>query len=348
MSRTKRFRDYGFSPGLLKTGARNLISDIPGVRVGHATVVKGTDTRTGVTVVDPGPRNLFREKIPAAVAVGNGSGKVAGFSQVKELGTLEAPIALTNTLAVGTVLRGMVDVMVDRIADRQPMDSMNVIVGECNDGFLNDLHADSVSKADVRAACASATEAFEFGCVGAGTGTRAFSWKGGIGSASRTVDMDGARYTVGVLVQTNFGGALTIMGVPVGIKLGMTDFTQYIPTGQGSCMIVLATDAPFDARQLGRLAKHSLYGMLRTGAIMAHASGDYAVAFSTNRSGLPEEPGVCLADEKLNPFFLAAIEAVEESIYDALFLAETTVGRAGNVRERLPIDRVVDMLRKHL
>lgn len=334
----KRFRDYGFISGLLPTGAHNLISDVANVEVGHVTKVEGSDIRTGVTIVDPGIANLFRNKLPAAVAVGNGFGKMAGTTQIEELGTLETPIALTNTLAIGPVLRGVIDLTLQNTPDLKPFETVNAVVGETNDGIVNAIHKNSITSEDAARAYADKRKDFALGCVGAGTGTRAFSWKGGIGSASRVVSLDNKEYTVGALVQTNFGGNLTIMGVPVGQKLGTTDFDTFINTPDGSCMIVLATDAPLTERQLRRLAKRGLLGMAKTGSVMANGSGDYAIAFSIDRAG-------SIDDDKITPFFLAAVEAVEESIYDALFLAETTNGRDGQRLEALPVEQVAAMVR---
>lgn len=334
-STTKRFRDYDLIPGLLPAGPKNLISDVAGVTVGHYTLQKNA-VHTGITVVDPGITNLFRNKLPAAIAVGNGFGKLVGYTQVEELGTLETPIALTNTLAVGPVMRGIVDITLQNTPDMLPYETINAVVGETNDGLVNSIHQLNLSAQDVQTAYAARTTDFELGCVGAGTGTRAFAWKGGIGSASRKV----GEYTVGTLVQTNFGGALTIMGTPVGVMLGKTDFDDFRHKPDGSCMIILATDAPLNALQLKRLAKRALLGMVRSGSIMADGSGDYAIAFSTRQT-----PGG-LGGNDLNPFFLAAAEATEESIYDALFTAQTTTGRDGNTLEKLPIQNVLQLIRK--
>lgn len=335
----KRFRAYGFKPGLLPTGPKNTIADVMGVRVGHLTRREGEDVQTGVTIIDPGVPNLFRNKLPAAIAVGNGFGKLTGVTQVEELGTLETPIALTNTLAVGPVMRGVVDLVITQTPDLGAAETINAVVGETNDGMLNAVHKNIIVSEDVAKAYQAASEDVGLGCVGAGTGTRAFSWKGGIGSASRIVNIAGKSFTLGVLVQTNFGGALTIMGVPVGRTLGKTDFDSFLPTGDGSCMIVVATDAPVTDRQLKRIAKRALLGMVRAGSVMANGSGDYAIAFTTERAG-------SLSDADLTPFFLAAVEATEESIYDALFLAETTTGH-GHTLEALPVDRVVELLKRY-
>jgi D-aminopeptidase len=355
----RRFRDHGFSPGTLKPGRLNLISDVPGVRVGHQTLIEGDSIRTGVTVIDPGTPRLFHDKLPAAVAVGNGFGKLTGVTQINELGTLETPIALTNTLAVGPVMQGLVELVLTLTPDIPPTMTVNAVVGETNDGIVNDIHRIVVTPGDVAAAHRARTRAFALGSVGAGTGTSAFGWKGGIGSASRRVRARGCAFTVGALLQTNFGGALTIMGVPVGAMLGATDSDKLrartgakrgahrAPRGDGSCMMILATDAPLSARQLGRIARRAVIGLGRTGSVLAHGSGDYAIAFSTSRAGVEGAGrGDCLPDTELNPFFLAAVEAVEESVYDSLFTAETVTGRNGNTLRQLPIDKVVHLMKQ--
>ncbi len=336
----KRFCDYGFKVGFLAAGKKNSITDVEGVMVGHLTKIEGQNCRTGVTLIDPGVPNLYRQKLPAGIAVGNGFGKLTGISQVEELGTLEAPIALTNTLAVGKVMRGVVNLAIENTKDLAATETISPVVGETNDGLLNDIHADSVNENDVVKAYKNRSSDVEVGNVGAGTGTRAFSWKGGIGTSSRLVKVAKKTYTVGVVTQTNFGGSLSIMGVPIGQLLGNNDYPFAETTPDGSCMIVLATDAPLDARQLKRLAKRALLGMVRTGSIMATGSGDYAIAFSVTKS-LP------LNDSDLNPLFLAAVEAAEESIYDALFAAETMTGRNGASLKALPKEKVITLIKKY-
>lgn len=345
-----RFHTLGFPGGLLPMGPRNTIADVAGVTVGHRTRIEGADIRTGVTIVDPGVDQLFQRKIPAAIAVGNGYGKMAGISQVQELGTMETPVALTSTLAVGPVVRGVVDLVVAN-GGVGPTDSINAVVGEVNDGLLNALHADTVVPGDVRAADADRSADFALGCVGGGTGSRCFAWKGGVGTASRLVHTEGRTFTVGMLLQTNFGGALAICGVPFGRDFAPTDHDPFLPPGpDGSCMAILATDAPLSARQLGRVARRAFLGLARTGAILAHGSGDYAVAFTTDRSRLDgsDEPGPGLADNALNPFFLAAVETTEYAVYDALFAATDMDGRDGNQLRALPRERAVAHLRKRL
>lgn len=339
----KRYFEYGFATNYLPSGKMNTIADVPGVSVGHLTKIDGNDTRTGVTIIDPGINNLFREKIPGAFYVANGSGKVAGVTQVEEFGTIETPIALTNTLAVGSVMSGLIDLVISQTPDLNPIESINAVVGEVNDGYLNNIHKSSIQPADVFLAYEARSKNVVVGNVGAGTGTRCFSWKGGIGSSSRIVRLKNTNYTVGVLSQTNFGGALNLQGIPMGKILGKSDFVIENETPDGSCVIVIATDAPLSARQLKRLAKRAPLGMARTGSIMATQSGDYVIAFSTNRSGIEGAQATrqLISDLDLNNFFLAATEGVQESIYDALFAAETMTGRDGNVREAFPIDQAL-------
>lgn len=345
MTNAKRFFEYSLDTPLLDRGARNSISDVSGVRVGHVTKIIGDDVRTGVTIVDPGVDQLFKDKLPAGLHVGNGFGKMTGISQVQELGTIETPIGLTNTLAVGPVMRGIVDYVIQSTPDIQPVQTINAVVGETNDGLLNAIHSNSIQSSDVLSAIQNLSEGFQIGCVGAGTGTRAFSWKGGIGTSSRQVSIKGATYTFGVLVQTNYGGNLTIAGVPVGTWLGKTDFSEYLPAGDGSCMFVIATDAPLSSRQLERIAKRAPLALARTGSVMANGSGDYSIAFSTNRNGLDTVAGACLSDSDLTGCFLAAVEACEESVYDAMFAAGTVRGRGGNELPALPVDEVVSYVR---
>ncbi len=340
--------------GILPRGPLNAITDVPGVRVGHVTLRRGTDVRTGVTAILPHDGNLFQEKVPAAMYVGNGFGKLIGYTQVEELGTIETPIILTNTLAVGTAAAAVVQWTL-RQPGNEGVRSVNPVVGETNDGYLNDIRKQSVRPEHVWKAIESARGGpVEEGCVGAGTGTVCFGFKGGIGTSSRRLPESLGGYTVGVLVQTNFGGVLQIAGVPVGQELGRYYLRDVLESSDGSCIIVLATDAPLDARQLKRLAKRALYGLARTGGISSHGSGDYVIAFSTcpeNRVRLRNESRVqrrkVLREDALSPLFLAAIEATEEAIYHSLFAAETTRGRDGHVVEALPVDRVLCILRRY-
>ena len=337
-----RLQQYDLQCGIVPRGPRNLITDVPDVTVGHCTIIRGSHARTGVTVIDPGVPRLFRTKVCAATSVGNGFGKLTGVTQIDELGTLETPIALTNTLAVGQVLHGLIDVVRRVTFDIGPEETINAVVGETNDGYLNSIHECVVRREHVEHAFADRNDTFELGSVGAGTGTQAFGWKGGIGSASRVVGPNDAQWTVGALVQTNFGGSFTFLNVPVGRLLGQEDFSGYVRPGvAGSCMVVLATNAPLNDRELRRLAKRGLVGLVRTGSIMASGSGDYAVAFST----VDGDRSVNVGDY-LDGLFLAAAEAVEEAIYDALFTAETMCGRDGHVLESVPVEQVVDFARK--
>lgn len=350
-SETRTFGSLGLPVGFLPQGARNSITDVDGVLVGHVTRIEGEDVRTGVTVIDPGTSALFRNPLPAGVYVGNGFGKIAGTTQIEELGILETPIALTNTLAVGPVMRGLVDIVIRATPDLKPYETVNAVVGETNDGMVNAIHADTITKADVERAYESRSADVAVGSVGAGTGTRAFSWKGGIGTSSRKIVVGDSTYTLGVLVQTNFGGSLRILGVPVGQVLRKDDYgaiKDALP--DGSCMIVVATDAPLSARQLKRVAKRAFLGIIRTGSIAAHGSGDYSIAFSTSRAGVEGsgDTAATLPDSSLNSLFLAAADATEESVYDALFSAETITGRGGTVLEALPKEEVAMLLKERL
>jgi D-aminopeptidase len=318
-----RARDLGLAPGSLPPGPLNAITDVPGVRVGHVTLVEGEGVRTGVTAILPHGGNVYREKVPAAIQVGNGFGKLVGVTQVDELGLLETPIVLTNTLAVWTAAEALADYVLAQ-AGNEDVRSINPVVGETNDGLLNDIRGHHVRKEHVRRALEQAREGpVEEGSVGAGTGTVAFGWKGGIGTASRHV----AGRTLGALVQSNYGGSLTMNGIPVPGPAGGGN-------GDGSCMMVLATDAPLDARQLKRLARRALFGFARTGSSGSHGSGDYVIAFSTARQG------AVLTDEQLSPLFQAAIEATEEAILNSLLRATTVKGRGGRVVEAVPLDKI--------
>ncbi len=344
----KRFRDYNFITGVLPTGKLNSIADVDNVRVGHFSKNIGTDIRTGVTLIDPGVKNLFHKKIPVAIAIGNGYGKLIGSTQIAELGTLETPIALTGSGSIYTVAHGVFDLVAKTTKHLGPLDSVNSVVMEVNDGRLNTIHKSPITTKEVWQAYKNLKTNFAMGNVGGGVGARAFSWKGGIGSASRVISIHTKRYTLGALVQTNYGGALTILGVPVWKSLGPTDFDSLLqPKSDGSCNIVLATDAPLTSRQLSRIARRAFFALAKTGAVMAHASGDYAIAFSTNRIRLESsgQIGNCLADGDLNSFFLAAVEATEEAIYDALFAARTLTGRAGTTLTEVPREKIMSELK---
>lgn len=359
-----RVRELGIEIGVLPTGTFNAITDVAGVRVGQATVIQGDDVRTGVTAILPHAGNIFQEKVPGAVFVGNGFGKLMGSTQVQELGEIETPILLTNTLAVPRVADALLDWVLEAPGNEQ-VRSINPLVAETNDGFLNDIRGRHVGKTEVFAALRAAQEGpIAEGSVGAGTGTVAFGFKGGIGTSSRVVpDMAGG-YTVGVLVQSNFGGILTIDGAPVGKELGQHFLKEQLERqhdekeaaaadrGDGSIIIVVATDAPLDARNLERLAGRTMLGLARTGSAATNGSGDYAIAFSTaieNRikPGAQIRQSSTLANDAMSPLFLAVIEATEEAICNSLFCATSVTGRDGNRVEALPIERTLEILRRH-
>jgi len=369
-----RARDAGVLVGVLPPGPHNAITDVAGIRVGHTTLIKGENIRTGVTAIVPHAGNLFREKVPGAVFVGNGFGKLMGSTQVNELGKIETPILLTSTLNVPKVADALLDFML-ALPGNEDVRSVNPLVAETNDGFLNGIRSRHVGHAEVLAAIQKAKGGpVEEGSVGAGTGTVAFGFKGGIGTASRCLPRDLGGYTIGVLVQTNFGGVLTINGAPVGKELGrwylqdqLKQRPEQKPDGgqgrgapgqaDGSVIVVIATDAPLDHRNLKRLAARSMLGLGRTGAVASNGSGDYAIAFSTatevriRPAAKAEEQSVpravkLLANEAMSPLFLAAIEATEEAVYNSLFRATTVTGQ-GRTVEALPLDRTLEILRKH-
>ncbi|HEX7185171.1 MAG TPA: P1 family peptidase [Thermoanaerobaculia bacterium] len=348
-----RLRDLGAEPGIFPAGPKNAITDVAGVRVGHRTLVRGDSVRTGVTAILPHGGNLFQSKAPAAVYVGNGFGKAAGFLQIQELGNLETPIVLTNTLAVGTAVEAVVAWTLEQPGNGE-VRSVNAVVGETNDGYLNDIRGRHVAAADVRAAIAAASDGpIEEGSVGAGAGTVAFGWKGGIGTSSRVVPKSLGGWTVGALVQTNFGGVLTIDGVPVGERLGQYSFREDLEKdrGDGSCMVVLATDAPLSSRNLERLAKRAVLGLARTGSFMSNGSGDFVIAFSTRNLVPFEMKDRVLAAEELHndamsPLFLAAVEAVEEAVYNSLLQAADVTGHQGHTVKAIPVDEVRALLKE--
>ncbi|TFH27666.1 MAG: S58 family peptidase [Bacteroidia bacterium] len=350
-----RARDFGIEPGILSPGPWNAITDVSGVKVGHKTLIRGENVRTGVTVILPHDGNLFMEKVPAAVSVGNGFGKAIGFTQVQELGNLETPIALTNTLNVFSVAGALVEYMLT-LPGNEEVKSVNPVVGETNDGWLNDIRGRHVQESDILEALTNAsTGPVPEGNVGAGTGTLCLGFKGGIGTSSRVLSESHGGYTVGVLVQTNFGGILTINGAPVGEALdnyyraALDDYQV-----DGSCMIVVATDAPLSARNLERLAKRSFLALGRVGSFMSNGSGDYAIAFSTHpecRIPYRGEEAVRtvseLGNDQLSPLFQAVVEATEEAIYNSLFMAEDMKGQKGRVEAALPIEQTLDILDRH-
>jgi D-aminopeptidase len=350
----QRARELGLHIGVLEPGKWNAITDVPGVKVGQTTLNAGDSVHTGVTAILPYDGNVFQRKVPAGIFVGNGFGKLAGSTQVMELGNLETPVVLTNTLSVGIAVEAVVEYTL-REKGNEHVYSVNAVVGETNDGSLNDIRGMHVRKEDVWHAIATArTGPVEEGNVGAGTGTVCFGFKGGIGTASRKLPASLGGYTVGVLVQTNFGGVLTIDGVPVGKELGRFAFSDRLKNPvDGSCMMVVATDAPLDSRNLARLAKRAFMGLAKTGGIAANGSGDYVIAFSTHDSlRIPHQPSgpllhrVELDNDAVSPLFMAAIEATEEAIINSLFAAKTTKGFLETV-EALPMDKVIPILKKH-
>ena len=351
-----RARDLGIHPGIYEPGPLNAITDVAGVRVGQATVVQGEDVRTGVTAIFPHSGNMFQEKVAGAVYVFNAFGKLVGSTQVNELGQIETPILLTNTLSVWDAAAALTDWML-ALPGNQSVRSINPVVGETNDGWLNDIRGRHVKAEDVRRALESANDGpVEEGAVGAGTGTVAFGWKGGIGTSSRYLSAEAGGYTVGVLVQTNFGGNLTIAGVPVYRELQPPKAAsawrhEKRNSADGSCMIVVATDAPLDARQLHRLAKRAILGLGRAGSSGSNGSGDFVIAFSTtNRIASDAKilpPIRLLSEESLSPLFEAVGEATEEAIDNSLLRATTVRGRDGHVVEALPIERLRGILASH-
>ncbi len=351
-SERPRLREFGIKTGVLSPGPLNAITDVAGVKVGQVTLIQRKDIRTGVTAVLPHGGNIFQEKVPAAIAVANGFGKLMGFTQVEELGNIETPIILTNTLSVPTAAEAVIDYIL-ALPGNENVESVNAVVGETNDGYLNDIRLRLVTKEHVLEAMRKAEGgSVEEGCVGAGTGTMCFDFKGGIGTSSRRLPASQGGYTVGVLVQTNFGGVLQINGFPVGVRLGNYSMQKEAASGnEGSCMIIVATDAPLDSRNLKRLAKRALLGIVRTGGFYSNGSGDYAVAFSTskevrirNRSASSTQPVVLLRNEHMSPLFLAAAEASEEAILNSLFKAERMEGKDGHVAEALPLDKIKEII----
>lgn len=365
-----RARDLGVKPGVFEPGPHNAITDVPGVRVGHTTLIEGDRVRTGVTAILPHDGNLFQQKVPGAVFIGNAFGKLAGSTQVEELGTIETPIVLTNTLAVGRAVDAVVGHMLEQPGN-ESVRSVNALVGETNDGGLNDIRGRHVKPEHVVSAIRAVGDgAVAEGCVGAGTGCEAFGWKGGIGTASRKLPAKYGGWNVGVLVQANYGGVLTIDGAPVGKELGRHAFSadardRFAPinaiadanasadnlgrSADGSCMIVVATDAPLDARELKRLAARAIFGLARTGSSFSNGSGDYAIAFSTAKecrvahgaTRLQTRPIV--PTDAMSPLFQAALEATEEAVYNALLQATTTTANGVTV-EALPVEEVRTIL----
>jgi len=368
----QRARQLGIKVGILPTGELNTITDVSGVLVGHTTLIRGDNIRTGVTAILPHNGNLFTDKVPGAVFVGNGFGKLAGSAQVNELGEIETPILLTSTLSVPRVSDAVLDYML-ALPGNEKVLSVNPLVAETNDGFLNDIRGRHITHDDVLAAIKNAKGGMvEEGSVGAGTGTVAFGFKGGIGSSSRKLPANLGGFTIGVLVQTNFGGVLTINGAPVGIELNRyylkdeltkpdtqalsNDGARKETDADGSIIIVIATDAPLDSRNLRRMAARAIMGLARTGAAGSNGSGDFVIAFSSSsdvriRQQTTADRNVprnlkSLSNDLMSPLFLGVIEATEEAIYNSLFKATTTTGN-GHTVEALPVDRTIEILRRH-
>lgn len=356
VAQQKRARDYGLDFGILRTGKLNAITDVPGVKVGQVTLQEGTSIRTGVTAILPHSENIFQQKVPAAMFIGNGFGKMTGYAQVEELGNIETPIVLTNTLSVPIAADALIDYTL-QWPDNQEIRSVNAIVGETNDGTLNDIRRRYVTKAHVLQALAQAdTGAVQEGNVGAGTGTLCLGYKGGIGTSSRVLPKSQGGYTVGVLVQSNFGGILQIAGVPVGMELDNHKFKtlQDAYKEDGSCMMIVMTDAPLEARNLKRLAARAMLGLARTGGIAANGSGDFVIAVSTAKnlriaynSKSRFDTYQVLRNDNLDLLFEAVVEATEEAIINSLFAAETTTGFQHQKAEALPIEKTLSILKKY-
>nr|WP_290876068.1 P1 family peptidase [Gracilimonas sp.] len=351
----QRARDLGIKPGILTPGSLNAITDVEGVKVGHRTIIEGNNIRTGVTMIFPHDGDLFKSRVPAAVYVGNGFGKALGFTQVQELGELETPIGLTNTLSIHTVANGITEYVL-RQAGNEHVRSVNPVVGETNDGWLNDIRGRHVKIEHVFDAIENAKSGpVEEGSVGAGTGTSALGFKGGIGTSSRTLPEEHGGYTVGVLVQSNFGGVLTINGAPVGEELENHYMASDVPYDvDGSVMMIVATDAPLLSRNLKRLAKRAFLGIARVGGFASNGSGDYVIAFSTSKDVRIKtySPGSTqtfteLENSATTPLFLAAVEATEEAILNSLFMATTVTGDRGHTQRALPVDEVLDIIKKY-
>lgn len=347
-----RLREFGIKTGIFNPGPLNAITDVTGVKVGQVTLIEGENIRTGVTAILPHGGNIFQQKVPGAIYIANGYGKLTGIAQVEELGNIETPIILTNTLSVPTAADAVIDYILC-LPGNERVGSVNPVVGETNDGGLNDIRGRHVKKAHVIEAIESAESGpVDEGCVGAGTGTACYGWKGGIGTASRKVPESRGGYTVGVLVQTNHGGVFQINGYPVGVKLGRYSYKNDVEeSSEGSCMVVVATDAPLDSRNLKRLAKRAMLGIPRTGGYFSNGSGDFGIAFSTAegvripyRSRSATRTIEILENSRMSPLFLAAAEACEEAILNALFKAHTMKGKDGRTLEALPLDKVKQIM----
>ncbi len=355
-AQNKRAADYGIRFGVLNPGRNNAITDVPGVKVGHVTLKEGNTVNTGVTAILPHSGNIFQDKVPAGIFAGNGFGKLTGVSQVEELGNIETPVILTNTLSVPVAAEALIDYTLGLPGNITVM-SVNPVVGETNDAGLNDIRRRVITREHVLNAIAAAdTGPVAEGNVGAGTGTVCFGFKGGIGTSSRILPESKGGYTVGVLVQTNFGGILRINGIPVGIELGRHKFMKITEKYKedGSCMVVIMTDAPLDSRNLKRLAARAMGGIARTGGMTSNSSGDFAIAVSTaenlripwSAKSMYQEMTV-LRNEELDLLFEAVIESTEEAIINSLFAAETVTGRYNFRIEALPVEKTLEILRKH-
>jgi D-aminopeptidase len=356
----RRARDLGIAPGVFAPGRWNAITDVAGVGVGHVTLIEGDAVRTGVTAIVPHAGNVFQQKVPAAIFLGNAFGKLAGSTQVEELGNLETPIVLTNTLSVAEAIAGTVEHTLAQPGN-QSVRSVNAVVGETNDGYLNDIRRRAVTRGHVREAIRLALESSARpgpateGSLGAGTGTICYGFKGGIGTSSRQLPGRLGGYRLGVLVQTNFGGLLEILGAPVGRELGTASFQRpdNDDNGDGSCMVLVATDAPLDARNLKRVAARAMLGLAVTGSFAANGSGDFVIAFSTapeNRVPF-ESPRtrtqVVLSNDAVSPLFQAVKEATAEAVYNSLFAATSLQGVAGHQVPALPVQQTLEILRKY-
>lgn len=356
-----RIRDYGIEPGIFRTGEHNAITDVPGVKVGQITIIKGDNIRTGVTAIIPHEGNLFRLKCPAAVYAGNGFGKLAGVTQIEELGNAESPIILTNTLSVAQGIEGVITYTLAQQGN-ESVGSVNAVVGETNDGGLNDIRGRHVTAEHVLKAIEIASGGpVEEGSVGAGTGTICFGFKGGIGTSSRVLPKSLGGYTVGVLVQSNYGGILEVDGVPIGEMLGQYSFKKAVEeekSGQdpqlnpdGSCMMVVITDAPVDARNLKRMAKRAMMGLAKTGGIASNGSGDYVIALSVNKDNLISESTATynptlLHNDDMSALFEATIEATAEALWNSLFMATDMTGMGGRTVKALPVEKVLKLMGK--
>ena len=348
-----RVRDYGIKIGTYEIGKNNSITDVEDVKVGHFTLIKNDNIRTGVTAILPYDGNIFMNKVPAAIYVANGFGKLTGYTQVEELGEIETPIILTNTLSVPTAADALIDYILSIDDNRKYVRSINPIVGETNDGSLNDIQGRYLTKENVIEAINNATSGLiEEGSVGAGTGTVCFGYKGGIGTSSRVLPKEKGGYTIGVLVQTNFGGNLTIAGIPAEEELKNK---KELNSGNGSCMIIVATNAPITSRNLKRLAKRAIFGVAKTGGHCSNGSGEYVVAFSTAKDlripfYYPQNNLLVrqeLRNDKMTTLFEAVIEATEEAILNSLFKSKTVTGKDGLTIKKLPVEKVIDILKYH-